>query len=232
MDEYPGIPRSGEPEQGAERTLAAFEGLLRNEELWVAVPADLERRVLQAIDLDQPVLGLAGRHVASTNGVVRRTDKLLVRRLARSRRVALAGLRRPALVAAAAAAIAAAGIGINGFAGSGTRTIALAGTALASDATAQVELKTTSSGVEIRMDAKGLPPAPAGSYYEGWVKGERGIVAIGTFHLRDGSDQIVLWSGVELVNYPTIAVTVQKEGAGANSSGRVVLSGVVPPADR
>ena len=37
----------------------------------------------------------------------------------------------------------------------------------------------------------------------------------------------MLWSGVDLERYPTLTVTLQQEGAGAESSGQVVLSGTV-----
>jgi hypothetical protein len=131
----------------------------------------------------------------------------------------------------AAAAVVALAVGAGVFAlrsGDGPR-MELAGTALAPGSRAEAEVRDTPSGVEIRLDVDGLPPAPEGSFYEAWVKGERGSVAIGTFHLRDSSDDVVLWSGVDLDDYPRITVTLQREGAGPASSGRVVLAGEVPP---
>ena len=83
------------------------------------------------------------------------------------------------------------------------------------------------SGVAIELDVRGLPPAPPGTYYQGWVKGAEGLVTVGTFHLRGGDDTVELWSGVPLDRYPTLTVTLQDEGAGQESSGRVVLSGEV-----
>jgi hypothetical protein len=47
-------------------------------------------------------------------------------------------------------------------------------------------------------------------------------------NLREGSRQVVLWSGVELTDYPKLTVTLQSEGAGPASSGRVVLTGDIP----
>ena len=73
----------------------------------------------------------------------------------------------------------------------------------------------------------GLPPAEPGTYYQGWVKGDEGLVTVGTFHLRGGDDTIDLWSGVPLDRYPTLTVTLQEEGGGQESSGVVVLSGPV-----
>ena len=75
----------------------------------------------------------------------------------------------------------------------------------------------------------GAPPAPAGSYYQGWLRNKDGdAVTIGTFHGREGTNDIILWSGVDIADYPTLTVTIQQEGAGAESSGRVVLRGVIP----
>ena len=74
---------------------------------------------------------------------------------------------------------------------------------------------------------RGLPPAPPGTYYQAWVKGDGGLVTIGTFHMQGGDDTVELWSGVPLDEYPTITVTLQDEGGGQESSGRVVLTGVI-----
>ena len=84
-------------------------------------------------------------------------------------------------------------------------------------------------GFEIELDISGLPPAPAGSYYQGWLRNEDGdAVTIGTFHGREGTDDIILWSGVDIADYSALTVTIQQEGAGAESSGRVVLRGETP----
>ena len=52
-------------------------------------------------------------------------------------------------------------------------------------------------------------------------------VTIGTFHMQGGDDTVELWSGVPLDEYPTLTVTLQDEGGGQESSGRVVLTGVI-----
>lgn len=141
---------------------------------------------------------------------------------------------RPRLLVAAAIGTAALAAGVTAIltAGPDAGTMELSGTPIAAQAHADVQLRDTPSGVEIVLDVEGLPPAPEGSYYQGWVKGDRGVVAIGTFHLRRGGDDVVLWSGVELSGYPAITVTLQAEGAGPASSGKVVLRGDVPPALR
>jgi anti-sigma-K factor RskA len=149
-------------------------------------------------------------------------DEALGRRRVRPRRTRW-------LLAAAAVVALSAGAGVFAWLSGDEPHASLAGTALAAGSSAEAEVRDTPSGVEIRLYVDGLPPAPEGSYYEAWVKGDRGSVAIGTFHLRDGSDDIVLWSGVDLDEYPKITVTLQREGAGPASSGRVVLAGEVPP---
>src|SRR3990172_8554536 len=76
--------------------------------------------------------------------------------------------------------------------------VAMTGTDLAPAAAGVASLRPTPSGWYIRLDVSGLPAAPEGTYYEGWVWGDDEGVSIGTFHLRDGGDPVVLWSGVDL----------------------------------
>jgi hypothetical protein len=56
------------------------------------------------------------------------------------------------------------------------------------------------------------------------MKGPRGLVAIGTFHLRGGPGTVELWSAVSLADYPTITVTREPEDGNPASSGQVVLT--------
>jgi hypothetical protein len=134
------------------------------------------------------------------------------------------------VVAAAAAVVVLAGVvGIivrSSDDGAG-RDFTVAGTELAPEASAVATVEETGSGVSIDLDVSGLPPAEPGTYYQAWVKGPDGLVTVGTFHMRDGDDSVELWSGVPLDRYPTLTVTLQDEGAGQESSGRVVLSGDV-----
>jgi hypothetical protein len=101
--------------------------------------------------------------------------------------------------------------------------VALAGTPLAPKAHADGDLTNSANGVEIRLHISGLPRAPAGFYYQAWVKGDKGLVPIGTFHTGEG--EMTLWSGVPLDQYPTITVTLEEEGGDAASSGKRVLIG-------
>jgi hypothetical protein len=137
--------------------------------------------------------------------------------------------RRLMLVAAAAGIVVLAGVGtlVRAADDDGGREFTVAGTELAPEASAVATVEETGSGVAIELDVSGLPPAEPGTYYQAWVKGTDGLVTVGTFHMRGGDDNVELWSGVPLERYPTLTVTLQEEGAGQESSGRVVLSGDV-----
>jgi anti-sigma-K factor RskA len=141
--------------------------------------------------------------------------------------------RRLALVLAAAAALVlvagVAAVMLRSEGGGAGREVAIGGTDLAPDASATATVENTPSGVSIALDVRGLPPAEPGTYYQAWVKGPNGLVTIGTFHVREGDDTVELWSGVELDDYPTLTVTIQQEGQGQESSGRVVLTGRIAP---
>ena len=105
-------------------------------------------------------------------------------------------------------------------------TVALAGTELAPAASGTAELIPTPNGWAIAFDARGLPPAAEGTYYEAWVDNGENGVAIGTFHLRGQvPTPIALWSGVDLREYRTINVTIQSEGGGTRPSDELVLTG-------
>ncbi len=145
-----------------------------------------------------------------------------------------AGRRRRGLVLAAAAAL----VILAGVAGAivvtrgaddpaGTE-VAIAGTELAPGASATAHVQETGSGLDITLDVSDLPPAEPGTYYQGWVRNAEGeAVTIGTFHMRGGDDEVDLWAGVDLEDYPTLTVTLQQEGAGPASSGQVVLAGEI-----
>ncbi|GAB3933887.1 hypothetical protein GCM10029976_042060 [Kribbella albertanoniae] len=190
-----------------------LERILREKAVWAVPPTDLEERIRKQLaafppaDDDSSALPQRPRRGFLTRG-------------------------RLTLAASVGLVAAAGGVGLAALQGGGTAHSNLAGTPLAPNARAEVGVRDTSSGVEIRLKVDGLPGAPAGSYYQGWVKGSQGTITIGTFHLRKGSDDVVLWSGVDLRTYPTITVTVQSETAGPASSGRVVLTGQAPAAFR
>jgi hypothetical protein len=102
--------------------------------------------------------------------------------------------------------------------------IELDGTDRAPDASARAIVNQTGSGTSIELDVEELAPAPEGSYYQAWMHGQSGTVSIGSFHLRDGSDAISLWSGVDIDRFPVLMVTLQDEATGS-SPGPLVLVG-------
>jgi hypothetical protein len=107
--------------------------------------------------------------------------------------------------------------------------VAMTGTDLEAAAVGRADLRPTGCGWWIRLDVNGLPPAPEGSFYEGWVWSDDGEgVSIGTFHLRGGDSPVVLWSGVEMADYPSIWITMENEGDGPEASGLVVMTGRMP----
>ena len=104
--------------------------------------------------------------------------------------------------------------------------VPMAGTELEPGAWGEASVRPTGSGWWIRLDLSDLPPAPEGSYYEGWVWSDDGEgVSIGTFHLRGDEMPIVLWSGVPLADYPSIWVTLEREDEGPEASDQIVMKG-------
>jgi hypothetical protein len=189
--------------------------ILRQEELWADPPVDLEDRTLAALRAERDT------RPAPT------VDELAVARERRSRRQRWAAM----LVAGAAAVVfgVVATVAVTGNDEPKSTVAVLAGTGLEPAAAGRANIVPRNSGFEIKLDISGLPPAPAGSYYQGWLRNKDGdAVTIGTFHGREGTDDIILWSGVDIADYPTLTVTIQQERAGAESSGRVVLRGQIP----
>lgn len=138
-----------------------------------------------------------------------------------------------AVAAVAAVAFLAGTIFEGGVGGPGDVTVyEVAGTELAPDAQAQVDVEVLGPGVAITLNITGLPPAGEGEYYAGWLSGPDGRIGIGTFHWREGGVPIELWSGVDTARYPNLAVTLQREGEPTTSSGQAVLVGtLVDPID-
>ena len=102
----------------------------------------------------------------------------------------------------------------------------LAATELAPQATGSVDITQNAGGFRVTLDASGLPPLPAGEYYQAWLKDASGtLVAIGTFSSSD--DTVTLWSGVSPADFPILTVTIEATDGDQASSGRVVLKGEV-----
>ncbi len=103
--------------------------------------------------------------------------------------------------------------------------IAMAGTAAAPAASAVVDIAATPAGLKILLDADGLEPAPANSFYEAWVSDGTTRVSAGTFHLRGGSGPIELWAGVVGDGFEQLSVTLEPLDGDTDSSGDVRLRG-------
>lgn len=104
--------------------------------------------------------------------------------------------------------------------------IAMNGTELHPNAAGEAEIGSTGSGWWIRLDTEGLPPAEEGTYYEGWMWNDHGEgVSIGTFHLRDDSEPVTLWSGVDPDVYPSVWITLEEVDGDPAASARVVMRG-------
>jgi hypothetical protein len=203
----------------AERGGASTDGsagrlrdLLADESVWAEPAPGGADDLLAAIESES-----AGRPAVGAG-----PPTLHARRGAR-RRLALIGVAAAAVVVVVGAIGIVARVGDDG----GGREFDVAGTELAPEASAIATVEEVGSGVAIELDVSDLPPAEPGTYYQAWVKGDEGLVTVGTFHMRGGDDTIDLWSGVPVDRYPTLTVTLQQEGGGQESSGRVVLSGEI-----
>lgn len=210
--------------------LAALEGLLGNDAVWVEPPADLEDAVVAAIAAEAAATGISPPATASVPAPV--TARPGESMGATDNVVAFRRRALPVLGAAAAIVLLVFGVTVTvGGGGDGPegRIVELAATDLAPGASAEADVVDTPSGVKILLDVSGLPPAPEGGFYQAWVRNADGGVSAGTFHLRGGDSEIELWSGVPIDDYPLITITIQMEGEGPESSGQVVLRGEISP---
>jgi Anti-sigma-K factor rskA, C-terminal len=213
-----GRPGWWEPEPDAPDAASAdaarrLRALLAEPDSWAETPAGLLDEILAGIDGERSASAGATRPVAVPGPVAGRRDH----RRTHIRRTARAGAA--ALLAAAAVVIA-----LVVTRGPATTDVVLAGTRLAPGASATAKLHATPSGLAIELDVSGLPPSPAGYYYQAWMKGPHGLVTIGTFHMRGGPGTVELWSAVSLADYPTLTVTREPEDGNPASSGQVVLT--------
>ena len=192
--------------------LDGIAALLADDRLWAEPSGDLADRVVGAVHAavasgrDRPPIGSIAPVVA------------LQRRHATGPIAAIVGI--------------AAALGIGLAAGRTLRVnnptpdavIALGPTDLLPRATGTAKVRARQSGLEIRLDAPGLPRRDGGKFYEAWLKGEAGLVPIGTFH--EGTN-VTLWAGVALADFPTLTITEEEADGDQASSGRRVLVGKV-----
>jgi hypothetical protein len=89
-----------------------------------------------------------------------------------------------------------------------------------------VEVTPEASGLRIELNATGLPRRDNGLFYQAWLTNDAGqLIPIGTFH--DGND-VVLWAGVSLEDYPTLTITEEQADNDQGSSKLRVLAGTAP----
>src|SRR5215207_6615227 len=162
--------------------LEPFADVLGSAAVWADPPAGLESSIVEQVR--------AGRAQPARS--------LAPPRSIRSRRRVWAV---PATAAAAAVLAFGAGLLVAGGGDDDDEAafaeVDLVGTDLAPDASAPGEVVDRGAGYAIRLDMTGLPPAPEGEFYEGWLRAEDGeLVSVGTFHMRSGDSNVVLWSGV------------------------------------
>lgn len=192
--------------------LAPFADVLGSPAVWADPPADLESSIIEQIRATRP----------------EQVGPLAPPRSIGSRRRVWAV---PAMAAAAAVLAFGAGLLVADRNDDDVAAIAdvdLAGTDLAPDAHASGDVVDRGAGYAIRLDMAGLPPAADGEYYEGWLRADDGeLVSVGTFHMRSGDSNVVLWSGVKIAEYHTLIVTEEQERSDAEASDRVVLEGAV-----
>ena len=205
--------------------LAELSTMLGDSALWEEPSAADEDAIVDAIK------GLASGQVVSTIGVEAVIDEHVraPQTDVADNVVPLSGARRwlgPVLAGVAAAVIVLAGFSLfRGAEDPAGVELVLSATELAPDAEGVVDVIDTPNGTRLLLDVSGLPPAPAGSYYEAWVRKDAEVgVSAGTFHLRGGGGDIELWAGVTTDDYPLFTVTIQQEGD-VMSSGQVVLRG-------
>lgn len=198
---------------------------LADEQTWVDAPAGLEDWVVSAISAE-----LTDPLEADPGGAdpVGARPAAAVTELDARRRWRSIGL------AAAAVAVVVAGVfavfAVDRSGDGADVELALTATELAPGASADAAIDDTPLGTRILLDLRDLPPAAPGTYYEAWLRIDAEIgVSAGTFHMRGGDGQIELWAGVTIDDYPLMTITVQDEGGGAASSGRVVLRGRFEP---
>lgn len=104
--------------------------------------------------------------------------------------------------------------------------LALAGTGQVSEARASVIATKLTAGWEFTLDVAGLPAAPQGTYYQGWVLRGETVVPLGTFHMRQPG-VVRLWAGVAVDEFARVEITRQQVGA-SGERGELMMTGLIP----
>jgi hypothetical protein len=203
---------------------AELAALLRDPTMWDEPTVDLRGRVVAAVERE---VALVREPVQRRDDRLRTPSPSLPSSLSRGRVKpggALAVQPRRWLAAAAAVLVAFGAWTVLQRRGSeegGAVQFALAATDLIPGAAGDVAITSTESGLRIELDATGLPRRDGTRFYQAWLKGESGLVPIGTFH---SGEDVTLWAGVSLDDFPTLTITEEEVGD-QESSGRRVLVG-------
>jgi hypothetical protein len=213
--------------------VARFVDVLRDESTWMDMPPALGSSVAQAIADERNHLLAATAAGAPAPlpppGVTAPALEPVPTPVPRRRLGTWIGV-------AAAAAVAALALGtLIGRSTGGVesdRQVVAAPTELEPAVDGTVGVRSVTSGVELRIDADGLPRRDGGEFYEGWLKSCDGsqLVPIGTFHTLD---DVTAWAGVSVDDFPILTVTRESvaapKDAAQGSSGEVVLTAQVGP---
>jgi anti-sigma-K factor RskA len=199
--------------------LAHLPALLADAAPHVDVPVDLEARTFARIEAEAS----------------RRPGARVTGRAPRTRRVG-AGLQRMLAVAAGFLLVAGA-VGlianlVSGSGGDGATTIRLI-SATGTTAKAEAKVRNTPQGRLVELEVEGLPPAPAGSYYECWFVGagdtlaKPNRVSAGTFAMPDsGSYKVEMMSAADAARFPKMGVTVEPDDGNPQRTGPKALVSV------
>ena len=198
--------------------LAHLPALLGDAAPHVDVPIDLEARTFARIEEE------AGRG----------TGAPAARPTPHARRVG-AGLQRMLAVAAGFLLVAGAvGLIANlvGGSGGGGTTIQLI-SANGTTAKGEAKVRSTAQGRVVELTVDGLPPAPAGFYYECWFVGDGDTLAkpnrvsVGTFEVPDADMYTYeMMSAARARAFPRMGVTLEPDDGNPQRTGEKVLASV------
>lgn len=220
----------GEPLDDAELALLvddraeldAIAVLLADVELWEEPSASLEDDIVDLIRTESHVVRLPAPTTPArpTWG----TSATNLRSLHPSRRRVL----RSSLLSAAAAAVIAAGATAVVLRDGQNGPPSQFESALPDGQPGRVRVADTASGLRIELDAPRLERLADGQFYQAWLRSVDGnrLVAVGTFH--SGND-VILWAGVKLQDFPTLTVTIEPDDGNPASSGNRVLAVPLTP---
>ena len=219
-------------------------------DFWAEPDPALEDRVLAAVSADAGeatgtsfVPAIVAHHVAMASALSAGDDKVVSLAAARARRSRATSIGA-SLVAAAAVVVAVLALTTRPSTTSGdiaappiTGTpsttaapagldLAVTGTDLAPGTSGRLRLDETSSGVRIALDMPGLPRRDNGQFYEAWVKTDKGLVPIGTFH---SGTAVTLWSGISMTDFSAVTVTLEDNDGNQESSGRRIILAPLKP---